>query len=72
MTKKILKKFFNVYTSTPSNIMFNYTDKKTQLEKAEILIKGIVSDISKKKSMNFNPRNAVERIANRLRDYYKT
>ena len=71
MTKKILKKFFNSYTSTPSNVIFDFTSKKTRLEKAENLIRGIVKDISDKKSMNFNPRNAIEKIANRIRTYYK-
>ena len=71
MTKKILKKFYNVYTSTPSNVTFDYTEKEDRLKRAEELIRGIVEDISDKKSMRFNARNAVERIANRLRDYYK-
>ena len=71
MKKGILKKFSNVYTSTPSNVQFIDRNKTSQLLKAEKLIRGIVRDISDKKSMAFNPRNAVERIANRIRDYYR-
>jgi len=52
-------------------LKFDYTEKEDRLKRAEELIRGVVEDISDKKSMRFNARNAVERIANRLRDYYK-
>ena len=71
MTKKISKKFFNVWTSTPHNVEFIQRNKANQLVKADQLIRDIMTEIANKKSMNFNPKNAIERIANRIRSYYK-